>query len=525
VTATPTAPQHPATTGWKWVDRRLHAVAVRLTDRQFEALAGGPLVRRQVTVARLVTVGAAALLVAGVLAIAALGVWLAVAGAGLVTNLLGVLLIGVALVLRPRLGRLGALLGDTLAVDRTAAPELFGLVDRVRTAVGAPTPHVILLGYDRNAFTTTVGLRRRRVLCLGLPLLATLDPQERVALIGHELGHFVNGDVRRGPLTLAARTTLGRLALLFAPAPGGDGGFVDAIARSVSWVISRLAMTAQLVLLWASLRDSQRAEYLADELGARTGGSDAAIRLADSLLLTEAIDTVIRREASARQGIAAWRAAAATARANQAARLPQLRELSRHADASLFASHPPAGLRSRMLERRPRHPAAVTLDEATSARIDGELAPFEARVRRVLADGGLAPARRPLGRAVLIAAALVLLGLAGREVVQAHNGPRPIVVAVDADASDGTVEAIDSFLGATPGVTHVDLYAYQDDQLHELATGARDPYWFQVTTTDRAAMHALQAGTFAVDLRALPAVVDVYFDCRDLTDCRDRRGK
>ncbi|WP_433368247.1 M48 family metalloprotease [Actinoplanes sp. CA-142083] len=382
----------PAVLGWGWVDRRLHRVATRLTDGQFTALADGPLVRRSASAARVVTLVAAALLLTAVVAIAGLGVWLLLMPGALAKGL-GVLLIGTAVVLRPRLGRLGHLTDDAHQIERSAAPELFGLVERVATAVGAPVPHILLIGYERNAYTTTVGVRRQRVLCLGLPLWATLDPQERVALLGHELGHFVNGDVRRGPLTQVAERTLGRIAGLFDPSTSG-GGFIEALSRSIGWIISRTAMALQLVLLWTSLRDSQRAEYLADELGARAGGTAAATGLADHLLLDEALDTVIAREARAGNGLPAWRAAAVTARANQAANIGPLRRLSRHSEASLFASHPPTGLRAEMLERRPALPAAVTLDEATSTRIDGEVGKLAERVRRALADGGLAPIRR-----------------------------------------------------------------------------------------------------------------------------------
>jgi heat shock protein HtpX len=313
-------------------------------------------------------------------------VWLLCFEPGFVAKGLGVVLLGTAVVLRPRLGRLATASEDARQVERTAAPELFGLVERVAIEVSAPLPHVVLIGQDLNASTTTVGLRRRRVLRLGLPLFATLDPQERVALIGHELGHFVNGDVRRGPLTHTARTTLGRVAALFAPPEHGYRGIIDAVSRSIGGFLSRTALLLQTLLLWTSLRDSQRAEYLADELGARAGGTAAAIRLADHLLLVTPIDTVIRREARSGNGMPAWRVAAATARTNLAADVPVLRRLSRYTEASLFASHPPTGRRAEMLERRPAYPPAMTLDEATSARIDEELRPFTDRVRRVLAE-------------------------------------------------------------------------------------------------------------------------------------------
>ena len=245
---------------------------------------------------------------------------------------------------------------------------------------------MLLLGYDLNAFTTTVGLRRERVLCLGLPLWATLDPQERVALLVHELGHFVNGDVRRGPLTQIAETTLGRVADLLAPDEAGDGGIFELLARAIGWVLSRIVFALHLLLVWTSQRDSQRAEYLADELGARAAGTAAAVSLADHMLSTDGIDTVIRREARAGNGARAWHAAARTARTNRAPDVPVLRQLSNHTGVSLFASHPPTGLRADMLERRPAHGAAVTLTETASARIDDELSGHEERIRRELAQ-------------------------------------------------------------------------------------------------------------------------------------------
>jgi heat shock protein HtpX len=376
----------PAVVGWKWADRRLHRLAYRLTARQFTALAEGPLDRRSTSAARLVTMAVAVVLIAAVLAVAGLGLWLLLFQPRVLVKGLGVLLLGLAFVLRPRLGRLAEVSRDTHPIERATAPELFGLVETVAREVDAPMPDVLLISYDQNAFTTTVGWRRTRVLCLGLPLWATLDPPERVALIGHEMGHFVNGDVRRGPLTAVAENTLGHLAELLAPSSPTAGGLVGMISRSVSWLLSRTAMTLQILLFWTSQRDSQRAEYLADELGARSGGTAAAIRLADHLLLATAIDTVIRREARAGHGMSAWRAAAVVARANQAPNVPLLRRLSRRTQSSLAASHPPNGLRAEMLERRPEQPAAVRLDDAASDRIDAELGRLAERVRRVLAQ-------------------------------------------------------------------------------------------------------------------------------------------
>jgi heat shock protein HtpX len=379
--------------GWGWLDRLLHRVAYRLTERQFAALADGPLTRRSMTVARAATLAFSVVLLAGVLAIAATGVWLVFHDFFGLFTVLGVVLIGVAWVLRPRVGRLGWYTESAEVLDRGAAPTLFAVVERVAVAVGSPMPDVVLLGDDFNAYTTVVGLRRRRVLCLGAVLWATLDEQERVALLGHELGHFVNGDLRRGLLTQVADSTLANVADLLSPDDDvtAGGGFLDLIAalvtRVVLGVLSRLVYILHFLLVSISLRDSQRAEYLADELGAKAGGTAAAIRINDKFLIDEAIDTVVRREARNGNGAAAWRTAAATARTNLAPDIPALRQLSRRNEVSVFASHPPSGLRAAMHERRPALPAAVVLTEPESFRIDEELAALYEQVRRELAYG------------------------------------------------------------------------------------------------------------------------------------------
>ncbi|MFI7599783.1 M48 family metalloprotease [Actinoplanes sp. NPDC049681] len=379
----------PVLFGWRWVDRRLHRVAARLTDAQFAALAEGPLSPRTVTAARVTTLVAAAVLLAGVLAIAVLGVWLIFFDFFSLSTVLGAVLVGVAYLVRPRLGRMSDLAGKGIVLGPDRAPRLFALVERVATAVGAPLPQVLMIGYDLNAFTTAVGVRRTRVLCVGLPLWATLEPQERVALLGHELSHFVNGDVRRGPLTQVAETTLGRVAHLFGDdVPVGNGlvAYVTAVlTRALGRLVSGTARALQLLLVWTSLRDSQRAEYLADEMAARAAGTRAVVGLADYLVTRESIGTVIRREVRSGNGMSAWHAATRVARANLAANLPLLRRLTRQTEVSLYASHPPAGLRAEMLERRPGQAAAVTLTESEAAHIDDELAVHQKRVLRELA--------------------------------------------------------------------------------------------------------------------------------------------
>ena len=373
--------------GWRWVDRRLFRLAYRLTDRQYSTLLGRPVGRGGGGPARVVLTAAAVALVVAVLALLGLGVYLVAHDFPSWRIAPGAVLVLVALALWPRLPRPDRY-GRRLRRDQ--APELFRLVDDVAAAVGAPVPQVVEVDSTFNASTSAVGLRRRRVLRLGLPLWGVLPPQQRVALLGHELGHFVNGDVRRGPVTRVPLTTLGRLADLLRPGrPINDHGLAgmigELLARVVFGSARRVVQAGHVGLVWVCLRDSQRAEYLADELAARAAGSTAAAQLADTLVLSDPLFMVARREA--RKGVAApgWMEAADAVRTDVVPRLAGTRQLSVRDEVSLFATHPPTGLRARMIESRPYHPAAVTLTAAGSERIDQELASAYDVARRDIA--------------------------------------------------------------------------------------------------------------------------------------------
>jgi heat shock protein HtpX len=221
---------------------------------------------------------------------------------------------------------------------------------------------------------------------LGLPLWGALPPQQRVALLGHELGHLVNGDPRRGLLVQPAYRTLGQLANLFRPVRyAGVNALAEFLARQVMRVLARLAWLGQLLLITVGQRDAQRAEYLADQVAARVAGSSAAAGVLRSLLLGEGMRLAVVRAVRTGEPARTWRDAAEASRTALAGDLPARTQLSIRDEVSLFAGHPPKGLRVRMIEARPFHQPTVVLTDAEAARIDEELAPFYEKSRRALA--------------------------------------------------------------------------------------------------------------------------------------------
>jgi Zn-dependent protease with chaperone function len=84
---------------------------------------------------------------------------------------------------------------DGKEVQREQAPELFGLIGEVRTAVEGPAVHHVLLSDEFNAGIVQVpkfGMFGWTVnyLVLGLPLMKAIGPNEFRAVIAHEFGHL-----------------------------------------------------------------------------------------------------------------------------------------------------------------------------------------------------------------------------------------------------------------------------------------------------------------------------------------------
>jgi Zn-dependent protease with chaperone function len=304
-----------------------------------------------------------------------------------VAIVLGLLLLALAFLTRPRFGALP----DEGIVERADAPHLYGLADRVAEAL--ETEHVdrIVVDHEFNASWAIVGLRRRRLLTLGLPLLAALGPQERVALVAHELAHARNGDSTRGLVMGSALNGLIELYGLIAPNPAGveyfdDLGIFERIANGFLWILSRPVYGLILLQIHLLLRDSQRAEYLADALAARAAGTAATVRLHERLFLGPVVDMVVQRSARERVheqlcGDIAEAVAAVPERERE-----RRRRVARLEGARLDVTHPPSGSRIRLLEERPPVDAAIRLSAAGSEAIDRELAPLHPTLARRLVD-------------------------------------------------------------------------------------------------------------------------------------------
>lgn len=121
----------------------------------------------------------------------------------LILMTIGAILLGFVWLLRPRLGRV-----PVPTLQRGSAPVLFRLLDRMSDKLGGERVEHISIDPDFNAWYTQVGLRRTPVLGIGIPLWLAMSPEQRVAILAHELAHGVNGDATRGVLLGSAIQSL-----------------------------------------------------------------------------------------------------------------------------------------------------------------------------------------------------------------------------------------------------------------------------------------------------------------------------
>ncbi|MER5596938.1 M48 family metallopeptidase [Streptomyces sp. NPDC002265] len=346
------------------------------------------------------------------------GVLLIVLGLRTVVQpLVGLVLLGVALSLRPRPGRLDA---DLPTLRHADAPALFDLVDRMADAAGVRRIDAIQLGPEFSVTVTRYGVRRKRCLVLGLPLWAAHPSRKPIAAVAHALGHLSGHDLRGDAfvgtalesLNAAARTMRARNNASVpssvsahswrAGDVAGAAARFNARTRKGEWLLwiprTAAAATARL-LQWLTLPATRRAEFDADDLAARIASTEAAIAALQDRQLVRAVGIEVHRLAIATRTRKGGRSAAAAQGElwDKAARYSESLREQRRCDRTTapedigtvvdLAGLPSESLRTARLSRIPRRTATITLDEYDRNRIEDELRlPRQALTRKVMRD-------------------------------------------------------------------------------------------------------------------------------------------
>ena len=209
------------------------------------------------------------------------GLWLVWwSGFAWATLPIGGIIIASGVFLRPRPDRL-----TERSFGAEDLPAFFALLNAVRSHIDGPGIDRVILFDQLNAYARQTAKPRANVLGFGIPLWAVMNGPERVAVIAHELAHFQNNDPNRTGMIYHGLATLDRWLYLINPEKRAlNQQWEDedlTAARSLADI-----MLVPIVVAFTGLHhllerltylESQRAEYLADTIGARVSGRAAAI--------------------------------------------------------------------------------------------------------------------------------------------------------------------------------------------------------------------------------------------------------
>ena len=297
-------------------------------------------------------------------------------------------LAGLAFVVRPRFGTMPV----GIKLEPEAFPHLAELVHRICTATGAPPFDAVFVSTETNASTSTVGWRRARVLVIGYPLWNMLEPDERIALLAHEVAHGVNGDTRRSFVVASAlRTLLAWRRAMWSnwtlQLAGPVAVVVVAIRVLVKAPLRALAGVLYAAEIRLTLRANRHGEYLADVVAVELAGRQPVLRLLDKTYLGAITEDYLTRLAMWQPNLDLW-----LAQREFLGRLPpteweRLRRLDRRTPELPSSTHPKTHRRLSFVERL-AGPAStapiIDLTDQDAAALGAELRPVAAAVQRAL---------------------------------------------------------------------------------------------------------------------------------------------
>jgi Zn-dependent protease with chaperone function len=288
----------------------------------------------------------------------------------------GGLLVAIAFVVQPFWHR--SRRKRSTLLKREKFPALYALVDDVAKELGCKGLDGIRVSIDYNA---SIGRTRSEgwVMNIGLALWSTHSPQERVALIGHELGHQLNHDQRTSMLVYGAATSMHQWSYLLTPGRRmvrlrGLAAIGDMLVPLIMLPLAVTAAGLSWLLTVFAGRQGLSAEYYADALSARVAGTDAAASSLERLLLADVLDRQLHHIAKFDKSADPWSAVAAYAATIPAHEIERQRRLGRLRLPAINDDHPPTQLRADLVRALPYETAKVVLDQGRTAAIDRELA-------------------------------------------------------------------------------------------------------------------------------------------------------
>jgi Zn-dependent protease with chaperone function len=264
------------------------------------------------------------------------------------------------------------------AVKREQFPTLYKLVDDVAKAYGCKSIDALVIDNSFNAAYSKVGLKRKKVLYIGLPLFCILNSEEKIAIIGHELAHGINGDITRRLITTTALNTLVKWYEMTKPEYilGEEEGYMKIIMLPVNlllFCISRLILLVAFLLVFLVYNDSQRAEYLADYLSSTISGTDGMKGILNKLHYDHAYFIALQRTALGAKDTNFFTEIIREVLTTPNKEIERIKRIERMEGSRLDATHPPTIYRLNFIDSLGDLSPTVFLSETESQRIDKEI--------------------------------------------------------------------------------------------------------------------------------------------------------
>ncbi|GAA0345242.1 hypothetical protein GCM10008967_39590 [Bacillus carboniphilus] len=299
-----------------------------------------------------------------------------------------VLLFGLSWVLRPRINRLEK---DEVVISREDFPTLYKICDKISEEMNTKKVDGIIVNHRFNASITEVGLRRKVVVTIGLPLFAILDSDERLSILAHEFGHKDNKDLSKGLyIGTAINTLFTWFELLYPDTPGAgerdDGlSLLEVPTYYIMKGLSFIPYSLLYVLTFLLFRNKQVAEFRADLFGAEVVGSATTIRALEKLHYDDLCGYISRKVALSKEKqnlFEELRTRVESLPERERKRLKRKTELEK---TRIESTHPPTHLRLSLLKGKTMHPR-LTLTSAEVTSFQKELERLEGPIQERIID-------------------------------------------------------------------------------------------------------------------------------------------
>lgn len=270
--------------------------------------------------------------------------------------------------------------------ELTAAehPALFAMIEEVARKSEQEMPSAVYLASDVNAAVTErggfLGMGGRKVLIVGLPLMAILSEDELKGVIAHEFGHYVGRDTKFGAWTWRTREAIFRTLELLHD-EDEESLWHAAVSKPFEWYAK--------LFLRLTTAISRRQEFAADAVAAAIAGRDAHVcglrrihRVAPAFDAYWMEDVVATIEHGGRAPIVAgWHGFLAVEPVNRAIDEGYARIVAEDRESDPYSSHPTVVERLAAFGAEPDWPAdSPTIPAEPSTRLLGDLDATEQRL-------------------------------------------------------------------------------------------------------------------------------------------------